>query len=250
MQLVQIHQRYTQQAAWTAPARRHLLNAAGLPNARRVLEVGCGTGAILSTLNPAPGGRVHGLDIDCAALNLAQQHAPHAELTAGDAHRLPYPDASFDIALCHFVLLWLAEPARGLAEMRRVVRRGGAVLALAEPDYSQRIDEPAELAPLGRAQSEALQARGAKTDIGSQLPALFAASGLQVIDTGILDTSTPDTSQTAYQAAAEANMLRADLGGHVPAEQLERWLAQDAAAWAAGRRKLHVPTHYAYGRSP
>ncbi|UYN89657.1 MAG: methyltransferase domain-containing protein [Anaerolineales bacterium] len=238
------HQRYMQQAAWTAPARRHLLAAAGLPNARGVLEVGCGTGAVLGTITAPAGAVIVGLDIDRAALPLARQHAPDAALTAGDAHALPYPDACFDIAFCHFVLLWVAEPAKTLAEMRRVVRPGGAVLVLAEPDYTQRIDEPAELAALGQAQTEALSARGTDPAVGGRLPALFAAAGLQVVDAGPLQTSCPSAST----AAEEASMLRADLSGHVPAEQLERWLAQDAAAWAAGTRKLQVPTYYALGR--
>ncbi|MCW5873754.1 MAG: class I SAM-dependent methyltransferase [Anaerolineales bacterium] len=248
MDLSQTHARYTQQASWTAPARRHLLTAAGLPNARRVLEVGCGTGAVLNGLR-LPVRCLHGLDIDRAALQLARQHAPQAVLAASDAHRLPYPDAYFDIAYCHFVLLWLADPARGLAEMCRVVRPGGAVLALAEPDYSQREDEPTELAALGHAQTAALQARGAHTSIGGQLAALFAAAGLQLVDAGLLQTGGLAIGASAAQAAAaEASTLRADLSGRVPPEQLERWLAQDAAASAAGTRRLHVPTYFAFGR--
>lgn len=250
MDISQSHARYTQQAAWTAPARRHLLAAAGLPNAQRVLEVGCGTGAVLGSLVLPPAGRLHGLDIDRAGLELARQHAPQAELTAGDAHHLPYHDASFDVAFCHFVLLWLAEPQRGLAEMCRVVRPGGAVLALAEPDYSQRIDEPAELAALGQAQTEALQARGANTSIGAQLPALFAAAGLQLVDAGPLQTGGLGSAGAAHETALEAQTLHADLSGRVPAKQLERWLAQDAAAWGAGTRRLHVPTYFAFGRVP
>lgn len=245
MALSETHARYTQQAAWTAPARRHLLAAAGLPNARRVLEVGCGTGAVLSQVLAPPGCLLAGLDIDLGALSLARQHVAGAQLSAGDAHLLPYPDACFDIALCHFVLLWLANPAGGLAEMRRVVRPGGAVLALAEPDYSQRIDAPAELAALGRAQTEALRTRGADPTAGGRLPTLFAAAGLQLVDTGALDTSSLATSS---MPAEEATMLRADLSGHMPPEQLERWLAADAAAWAAGTRQLHVPTYFALGR--
>jgi len=244
MALSETHARYTQQAAWTAPARRHLLAAAGLPNAGRVLEVGCGTGAVLSQLLVPPGSLLAGLDIDPGALALARQHAPSAKLTAGDAHHLPYSDASIDIAFCHFVLLWLADPVRGLAEMCRVVRRGGAVLALAEPDYSQRSDAPAELAALGRAQTEALRIRGADPTIGGRLPALFAAAGLQVLDTGALNIS------SLAAGAEEAAVLRADLSGHVPTAQLERWLAADTAAWAAGTRRLHVPTYYALGQVP
>lgn len=246
MQPALAHQRYTQQAAWTAPARRHLLAAAGLPNARRVLEVGCGTGAVLSTLTMPVGSLLAGLDIDRDALALARQHAPAAQLAAGDAHTLPYPDACFDIAVCHFVLLWVSEPAQALAEMRRVVRRGGAVLALAEPDYSQRTDAPNELIALGQAQTEALRARGADPAVGGRLPALFAAAGLQLVDSGPLQTN----SLSASTAADEAATLRSDLSRYISAQELERWLALDAAAWAAGTRQLHVPTYYAFGRAP
>lgn len=243
MNIEDAHSRYLHQAAWTAPARRHLLAAAGLANAHRVLEVGCGTGAVLAGLPQPVAGSLHGLDIDRAALALARQQAAQTQLSAGDAHQLPYPSNSFDIAFCHFVLLWLQDPAAGLAEMARVVRPGGAVLALAEPDYSQRRDAPPELVPLGRAQTAVLRARGADPAIGGQLPTLFAQAGLQLIDAGALQASPPD-------ATAEAAILFADLRGQLPGDELEAWLAQDAAAWAAGTRQLHVPTYYALGRVP
>lgn len=239
------HRRYRQQAAWTAPARRHLLAAAGLPNARRVLEVGCGTGAVLSELNPPPATQVIGLDIDPAALQIARQHAPTVQLLAGDTHRLPFATASFDIAFCHFVLLWLAQPNRALGEMRRVVRPGGAVLALAEPDYTQRVDKPSELAALGKAQTEALRAQGADPAIGSRLPALFAEAGLQLIDAGMLDAAPARNAD----AELEAEVLRADLSGRMPPAELGRLLALDAQARRAGRRELHVPTYYVFARA-
>ncbi len=241
------HRRYTQQAAWTAQLRKHLLNRAGLPNASRVLEVGCGTGAVLRSVAVAPRTMLFGLDIDQAALQIAKKEAPAALLTCGDAHQLPYSDGSFDIVFTHFALLWLAEPARALAEMRRVTRRGGAVLALAEPDYGQRVDEPATLAELGRLQSEALRAQGADPELGSKLAGLFETAGLVQIESGQLEIGEQGT-QIEEDWRLEAEVLRADLAGRVDAVEFERLLAEDQRAWRAGERVLHVPTYYAWGR--
>ena len=81
--------------------------------------------------------------------------------------------ASFDICLCHFLLLWIANPLAALKEMRRIVKPGGWVLALAEPDYGSRIDFPPELEALGQAQSKALQSQCADVSVGRKLRGLF-----------------------------------------------------------------------------
>ena len=78
---------------WTRPLRSYLFARAGLDRARRVLEVGCGTGAVLSGLStPA---RVHGLDLDPVRLVEARRHVPGAALVCGDALALPYPSHEF-----------------------------------------------------------------------------------------------------------------------------------------------------------
>jgi ubiquinone/menaquinone biosynthesis C-methylase UbiE len=132
------HSRFLQQASWTRDLRQYVFEQAGLNQARSVLEVGCGTGAVLSGLvTPAV---QHGLDLDCARLLEAHTHAPRAVLTCGNALALPYPPAVFDITFCHFLLLWVRDPLQALDEMKRVTRPGGAVLALAEPDHDSRVD--------------------------------------------------------------------------------------------------------------
>src|SRR5512138_1324992 len=114
------HQRYLQQARWTRDLRSYLFKQAGLGEASRVFEAGCGTGAILSEL---PGhSRPHGLDIDFRALRECRVHAPAACLAQGDASHLPYPDKSFDIVYCHFLLLWLKDPLQALLEMKRLTK--------------------------------------------------------------------------------------------------------------------------------
>src|SRR3990172_11979722 len=99
------HTRYAQQAKWTRDLRAYLFNKARLDDASRVLEVGCGTGAILSELPDHLS--LHGLDLDPAALAECRIHASAASLIRGNALALPYIDRSFEIVYCHFLLLWV-----------------------------------------------------------------------------------------------------------------------------------------------
>ncbi|MEJ5223739.1 MAG: methyltransferase domain-containing protein [Anaerolineales bacterium] len=241
------HARYTQQARWTAPLRRYLYQKTRLADARRILDVGCGPGVLLTELGQLTPATAHGLDLNRAALKQAAVQAPAAALVCADAHALPYPDASFDITLCHYVLLWLSHPLSALREMRRVTRPGGHVLALAEPDYTRRIDQPPALAPLGRLQTEALTRQGADVGLGARLADLFLQAGIMLIETGELSHGSfaaPGPGEWEMEWA----VLRADLAGSLPDADIQKYQQWDAAAWQAGERVLHVPTHFAWGR--
>lgn len=241
------HNRFVLQARWSEQARRYLYTRLEIRRARRVLEVGCGTGAITSGLPRFTRSRVHGLDIRPDFLQFARSEAS-LHYTCGDALALPYPAGVFDFTLCHFLLLWLTDPAQGLAEMRRVTRRGGYVLALAEPDYGGRIDYPDELAGLGRLQTAALGRQGADPYLGRKAAALFRAAGLQFIQVGLLggQWSAP-LPHEAWES--EWAMIEADLGNTVAGAELQSLRRLDAAAWQNGERILYVPTFYAWGQA-
>jgi len=108
-----------------------------------VLDVGCGTGVVLPGIARAvsPGGRVVGVDLSASLLEIAHKRmadegvADVVELVIGDATALDLPDDSFDVARTERVLMHLDDPDLGLAEMARVVRPGGLVVAL-EPAFS------------------------------------------------------------------------------------------------------------------
>ena len=181
------HRRFLQQAVWTRDLRVYLFERAGLTRAQRVLEVGCGTGAILSDLStPAA---IHGLDLDPVRLDEAQTHVPAAALVCGNALALPYPSGAFDITFCHYLLLWVRDPLLALLEMKRVTRPGGSLLVLAEPDYDSRVDKPYPLARLGRWQAESLRRQGADPGLGSHLAGLFHQAGIRPIETGTMQGS-------------------------------------------------------------
>jgi ubiquinone/menaquinone biosynthesis C-methylase UbiE len=239
------HARYTQQAGWTRELREYLFKRSGLASAERVLEVGCGTGAVLSGIKTKA---LHGLDLLPASLMAARIHAPAASLTCADALSLPYPDDSFDITFCHFLLLWVPDPHTALLEMKRVTRPDGHVLALAEPEYSARTDEPPGLAVLGRWQAQALERQGADPRLGGRLAELFYRAGIELVETGAIQSRGEEAFSPA-EWDLEWAVLEDDLAGSIPAEEIQHLKTLDAGARARGERALHVPTYFAWGRA-
>jgi SAM-dependent methyltransferase len=241
------HNRFQQQAQWTQPLRLYLLERLRLRSARRMLEVGCGTGAVLSDLMAQTGARLYGIDLDLPRLLLAREVAPQAGLAAADGLRLPYATGAFDAVLCHFYLLWVADAPRALAEMARVTQPGGWVAALAEPDYGGRIDHPAPLAAIGEMQGRALARQGADGMMGRKLAGLFTRAGLKHVQTGVLggEWGAPPAPE-AWES--EWAVLEEDLRGQIAPGELAELRQQDAAAWKNGERILYVPTFYAVGR--
>lgn len=236
------HTRYLQQAGWTRPLRTYLFDKAGLADARRVLEVGCGTGAVLQEIvSPAS---LHGLDLEPASLTQCRIHVPTASLTLGDAHFLPYPNRFFDIVFCHFLLLWVENPLQVAREMARV---GETVIALAEPDYSQRVDEPGELKPLGEWQIESLRGQGADPFFGGRLAETFHQAGIRLIETGPIQSA--EAKRPAWEWEKEWAVIEADLEGRVSREDIQRMKLLDEQARKQGRRILRVPTYFAWGKS-
>ena len=242
------HRRYLQQAAWTAQLRAYLLNKAGLSGALRVLEVGCGTGVILQgTANlyrsGAPRGMaLHGADLDPEALQACRRNEGEAFLSRADAGSLPYASGVFDITFCHFLLLWVKQPVKVLQEMRRVTRRGGYVMAMAEPDYGARIDKPLEFVQLGEWQRQALIRQGADASTGSRLAGLFRSSGMSITETGTLVAWQP-SDYSEEDAVGEWQVLWDDIGSFVPESELLRLQDLDlvaAPAWRARPVRPHV----------
>jgi SAM-dependent methyltransferase len=120
--------------AWSQLAGAAFLEWLALSPGLRWLDVGCGNGAFtdLLAVRGAPGG-VYGVDPSAAQLAYARTRAAlrDAELREGDAMALPYPDHTFDVAVMPLVLFFVPDPAKGIAEMTRVVRPGGVVTAYA-----------------------------------------------------------------------------------------------------------------------
>jgi hypothetical protein len=121
------------------------------------------------------------------------------------------------------------------------------VLALAEPDYSQRVDEPNELKLVGQWQIEALRRQGANPFFGAQLAETFYQAGISLIETG------PIQSQAVIRSAEdwenEWMVIQADLDGWVPSVEIQKMKELDKAARSHNRRTLHVPTFFVWGKT-
>jgi ubiquinone/menaquinone biosynthesis C-methylase UbiE len=96
----------------------------------RVLDVGCGTGALLRQLaHTYPQAHLVGVDPVPAMLAVARRRLPTSvELHEGWAERLPYDDESFDVVVSCNVFHYIRQPVVALREMERVLRPGGQLV--------------------------------------------------------------------------------------------------------------------------
>jgi SAM-dependent methyltransferase len=123
--------------------------SADIPRGATVLDLGCGGGldSLLAAGRAGPRGHVIGVDFSGAMLDRARCAASevgllNVEFREADAERLPFDDASFDIALVNGIFNLNPRRDAILGELARVVRSGGVVFA-AELILRGRLEEPA-----------------------------------------------------------------------------------------------------------
>jgi len=107
-----------------------LLRAARLAPGQRVLDIATGTGIAAEAAAQAvgPSGHVVAADVSSAMVERARERLgrlPNVAFAVEDGQALTFPDQGFDAVLCNMGLMYFPDPARGLAEFRRVLRPGG-----------------------------------------------------------------------------------------------------------------------------
>jgi SAM-dependent methyltransferase len=115
---------------FSAPLSPQLVDFAGVRTGQRVLDVGCGPGALTAELVTRVGAeKVAAVDPSESFVEAARARQPGVDIRPASAEKLPYPDDEFDAVLAQLVVHFMADPVGGLREMARVTRPGGVVAA-------------------------------------------------------------------------------------------------------------------------
>jgi SAM-dependent methyltransferase len=199
-----------------------------LKRVRSVLDVGCGQGHWGRLLDrvTARGATTVGVDKEARWVAEAARQAETAGAGSrfcyrlGEANALDLPDASFDLVTCQTLLIHVPDPAAVIAEMVRVTKPGGLVLA-AEPNNRAGLmvaSPPAEEfgsdAALRRVRFALICDRGkialgqGDNSIGDRVPGLFAQAGLTAIHVWLADKAWPLVPPYATE---EQRMIRSVL---------------------------------------
>lgn len=211
-----------------------------LPPSASVLEVGCGTGAMLRFLAQRDDftGKAFGVDqsshfIEAANLFAEAEHvADRIVFQVGDAHRLDYPSGTFDVVIAHTLISHVTEPTMVLSEMARVVRPGGTVvifdgdyasLTYAFPDHG-----------FGRQVDVALtNATFNNPRIMRDLPRLFPEFGLKL--TAAWGDVVAEIGHGSYfKSFMEAYVPYAKQAGLLPEKAVDVWLEEQLRAMQNG----------------
>jgi ubiquinone/menaquinone biosynthesis C-methylase UbiE len=149
---------------------------------QRLLDVGCGLGDDVRALaaRVGPTGAVVGIDVSASLIDSARKHGmpTGVEFRTADAHELPFPDNSFDGARVERALQHVADPARVLSQMARVVRSTGIVIA-SEPDWGTLTVDGTDRAATRKILTALCDEHIRNGWIGRQLVGYFTRAGIE-----------------------------------------------------------------------
>lgn len=169
-----------QQAEDSRDYRHALYEKAGINTCRKVLDVGCGTGAITADVASLVKGCVIGIDIDPEKLKYAKillRDVKNVTLLEASALNLPFQAETFDAVVFNLVLIYVKDQKKAVTEMARVTQENGVVLATLEPDYEGRFGYPEDpVYPLILKDMESIEA---DLCTGRKLKFLFRSAGLK-----------------------------------------------------------------------
>jgi ubiquinone/menaquinone biosynthesis C-methylase UbiE len=113
---------------FSEPLAAKFMALAPVTDGRRVLDVGCGPGALTARLVERLGaGAVSALDPSASFVAALHERLPDVDVRLGSVAQVPFPDETFDAAYAQLVVHFMPDPVAGLVEMARVTRHGGSI---------------------------------------------------------------------------------------------------------------------------
>jgi SAM-dependent methyltransferase len=113
---------------YSEPLAVQFADLAGIGAGLRVLDVGCGPGALTAELVRRTGpDAVRAVEPSASFAAAARERLPGVDIQQASAEQLPFPDQTFDATLAQLVVHFMTDPVQGLREMGRVTRPGGVV---------------------------------------------------------------------------------------------------------------------------
>jgi ubiquinone/menaquinone biosynthesis C-methylase UbiE len=198
---------------------------------QRWLDIGCGSGSFTELFAQRyQTASIHGLDPSEAQLAYARTRLPNAQFVQGDAMDLPFDDHSFDIALMPLVIFFVPDPAKGVAEMARVVAPGGSVSSYAWDMYGGGFPYTTLLQELKRFGFRTAAPPSAEASQTDQLEILWHNAGLHGIETRQIEVQHHFADFEAYwQTINKMAHIRQYLSA-MPSDQLQQFQSALAAA--------------------
>jgi SAM-dependent methyltransferase len=115
---------------FSRPLAETFVDLVGVDPRRRVLDVGCGSGALTSVLVTRAGlDRVSAVDPSESFVDVVRSAYPTMDVRRCAAESLPFADGSFDVVLAQLVVHFMTDPVLGISEMARTTAPGGVVAA-------------------------------------------------------------------------------------------------------------------------
>ena len=173
---------------WSGVLAEKFLDFVGINDGERVLDVGCGTGALAASAAARTlRSEIAGIDPVAPFLDYARRRIPDARVRfdPGDALNLPYPAGSFDKCLSLLVIMFIRDAGRAVSEMRRVTRPGGAVAACVWDKAGMEMNTifGRTVVALDPAAAQRVQVQGYSEGM---LASLWAAHGFSKVEEGVL----------------------------------------------------------------
>lgn len=220
-----------------APYARLLAERAAAVRPRRILETAAGTGVVTEALHRAlPEAEIVATDLNPPMLEQAARRlgAANVSFEPADAQSLPFPEASFDLVVCQFGIMFMPDKVRANGEARRVLRCGGHYMMV----IWDRIEHNAATLAAGKAVAELFPMEGGRFyeripfryhDVGQIEHDLLAAGFTDVEYETVELRSRAASARDAAIGLVQGTPMRSDIEAIDPAMLAPATDAADAA---------------------